>query len=959
MLVCSLPARAQDELAKVMNFRIAAQPLPAALIAFSEQSSVQVMTDGRNLTELASPGVVGRMPVEAALQTLLKGTHLGYARIGHSTVAITEPSEPASMSSTEQPASSDTAQESSGDATAGASNYGEIVVVGSRLSKSAKDSAVPVNVYSREKIDRSGASSVADFLNTLPEVSVQTTTTGNIQQFAGASTVQLRGLPSGTTLVLINGRRLQSSTGSVAGHQGFFDLNSLPVAAIDRIEVLPTGSSAIYGGDALGGVVNIVLKKGYDGLALDARYGATGDGRYNETQYSLYTGRHGDDWSVSALATYGKSSELSGNERKLTSSADYTKYGGLDYRTKYGNPGDVCTQDGSNLTGLGVPCAGIPAGPGIGLSPTDFSTSLNLQSSNAFGSIMSPGEHFGAYIEGSFRLSPGIEMFAEVLYSHTDLNAYFARKTAVVNIADDNPINPFGQDVAVQYTFYSTPRRCYCSTSDFFRPLIGFRGTFAEHWSWELAGWTSRDWEHVPDNYGFTNSDAINAAVAEGSFNPFTNDAAVPRDVIGGFFDPQSQKMRGASDSVNAFVRGPLFDLPAGAIEAVVGGEYQHDRLAWDVEQQTQFNIQRESEAAFVETRIPILSDPMRRGTQEVLTAQAALRYDRYSDFGSRSSPQFGLEYRPISSLLLRTSYGSAFKPPSLYNSHGPKVSYSGIEIQDPLRGNETETIDITYGGNPELRPETGWSRNFGIVWSPESVRGLDVSISAWSLHLKNGFTQPQYTYYLANEATLSSHVVRADPEPGDPYGVGVITELLDTYLNFGHINEDGVDFSTNWKLVTSAGIFTPSLALTETYHYDFQSTPDAPSQNAVSQANSSSSYAPRWKGTVALGWSKDALSAGIDGRYIGAYDDVTDLRADPRSLGNFWYVDLNGRFEVGRVLFPDSRLLAKAYVSAGVRNLLDKKPEYSDFNSGYYGYDSNEYDIIGRYLWAQVGVSL
>ena len=977
LAAASNAALAQDGagLQRAVNVDVAPQKMSTALIELSKQAGIQLMMPGATLDKVNTSGVHGHMTLGDALGKLLEGTDLGVRESGPNTYTVTQRVSSRDDAGSTLLAQADIGQTSDGDPAAEQpvkqegkkSRSGQAVelqaVVGSRIPQSAKDSAVPVNVYSKQKIDESGATSIADFLNTLPQVSVQNTTTGDNQQFAGATTVQLRGLPAGTTLVLLNGRRVESSTGMVAGHQGFFDLSSIPLGAIERIEVMPSGSSAIYGGDALGGVVNIVLKHDFHGVEASARYGGTDDGKYNDTQYTFAAGLGGEAWDISAIATYSENSELSGSERPLTDTSDYTPYGGIDTRSSYYFPGNICTSDGSNLNGLNSPCAAIPKGSsGVGLTPADFAGTAgvtNKISTNPYVATLAPSHKVGVLLQGDYRFGPWLQVFAEALYNNVDSNAYLAPPPVTFTVSASSPNNPFGQDLTDNYRFATLPRKCYCEDTNFFRPLLGLRGAINENWNWEVAGWTSRDFDDVPMTLGVTNTAALETAIDNGSFNPFQDGPGASRSVLNSFFSTQRSTMQGGANSVNGFVRGKLFDIAAGPVQAVIGGEYERDTLRWNSTEGsiTVFSMHRESEAGFLELRVPIIGDHSRPGAADILAIQGALRYDRYSDFGGRSSPETGLEFRPVPSVLMRASYSTAFKPATLMDLYNPGVTYSGLDINDPKRGGESSSVDVTYAGNPDLSPETGWSRNLGVVWSPESLKGLDVSLTNWVIRIKNGFTQPSPLLFLNEEDKYPGHVIRGPVPPGDPYGAGPVTDVVDTYVNFGSIDEAGMDFNLNWRIATPAGEFTPTLAVTEVYRYSYASTVGAPPTSALARANDDANYTPRWKGTVAIQWKRGPLQAGVDGRYVGWYRDVTDVTANPRGLGNFWYMDLNGRYDFGKQFFAANRYLAKSYLSFGIRNLLDQSPKYADYGYGYDGYDPNEYDIEGRYLWVQAGM--
>ena len=994
---------AQASMRRPMN--IPAQNLSTALQTFARERQLQIVFASDEVNTHRTAGAVGELTDAEVLTRLLNGTGLSYRFLDDKTITVVPTSAapvpgqnaPTVSPSPQKPTTDGSSSEDThapsfwerlrlAQATEGSIGNGgsrstaastdesargtvqkyddlEEVVVASRLPGAAKESAVPVEVYERKRITRSGAATVVDFLNTLPEVSVQTTTTGQYQQPNGATTVQLRGLPTGTTLVMLNGRRVQGSGAS--GSENFFDLNSIPVAAIERIEVLPTGSSAVYGGDALGGIVNIVLRKGFEGIELSSRYGSTSDGAYDEHQFSLAGGWRGDRWSGSVVAMYTKNGELKGSERPFLDNQDYRAYGGLDNRYPYANPGNVCAASGT-LNGLGTRCAIVPTGStGVGLTPASFAATAgqtSLTSLSSYYSFLAPAEKYGAFAASTFKLTDKTEVFAELMYNHLSMQLYVYPLLTILDVPASAPTNPFGQEVTVGYVFEGIDRICgQCQTTDFVRPLLGVRGSVGDKWQWEAAAWESKDSARV--NIGFTAPDtaAINAAVASGALNPFIDGPGGSYDLQNTFLVPNPVKRKGTLQAGQAFIRGPIADLWAGSLGAVVGVEYQKNRLQFIDDgggPTANFDPERTVSAVFTELKLPLWGGGARRGGADALAVQVAARYDDYSDFGSRSSFGSGLEYRPTDTMLIRASYSTAFKPPTLYQLHAPTSSFIGL-VHDPMRGGEDAAPINSYGGNPDLQAETGWSSNFGIVWSPDVTPNLDLSATQWNMNLDKGFVQVGANVILSAPELFPGRVVRAPVEPGDPYGVGKLVSIDQSFANFGSAKESGVDFAANWRKTTAIGEFAPSLTATYVYKYDFEFTPGAGAANAVSQANEQASYAPRWKGVAALNWSLAETSVGVTGRYTGPYRDVESIRADPKQLGDFWYVDVNASAEIGRFFNLESRFGTKLTLTAGVRNLLGKMPEYSDSGLGFSGYDPNIYDLVGRYWWTQIALSL
>ncbi|HMH28620.1 MAG TPA: TonB-dependent receptor plug domain-containing protein, partial [Steroidobacteraceae bacterium] len=334
------------------DLNIPSEDLTASLQSFAIASHHKLLYKAELTAGKISRALKGHFTAQEAMEALLSGTGLSYEITGSSVVLIkdqtgaktselreegTPYSPPApSQSRGRHPillaqvdqgkTASDVPVDKSDDQARKkkTKSLEEIVVTGSRLSEKAKDTAQPVNIYTRQAIDQTGVTSVADFLNTLPDAS--TASAGTVNTFAGGQSVQLHGLPSGTTLVLVNGRRIGAS-----GTQAFgdvFDLNNIPLAAVDRIEVVPTGSSAVYGSDAIAGVVNIILKKDIEGVAVDARYGGAIGTR--DSAISASAGHRWDAFDASVILSFDRKDELLGSDRAITKSSNYTPFGGPD-----------------------------------------------------------------------------------------------------------------------------------------------------------------------------------------------------------------------------------------------------------------------------------------------------------------------------------------------------------------------------------------------------------------------------------------------------------------------------------------------------------------------------------------------------------------------------------------------------------------------------------------------------
>ncbi len=819
----------------------------------------------------------------------------------------------------------------------------QVVVTGTRLSQAAEQTAQDVRTYDRARLERSGQTTVADFLATVPEASLN-----SLESTFLATSVRLRGTREGSTLILINGRRTQAVTGSAAPF-GFFDLNTIPMAMVDHIDVLPSGSSAIYGGEALAGVVNIVLRADFDGAEASLSY--EGAKSTDKKTFILGAGTRGESLHLSFMGTYTERSALLGRDRAITASPDYRRFGGPNLGTPpFGAPANVSSPDGSSkLPGLGSSFAAVPVGSsGIGLQPSDFIATAGTRNTGSFTSYQSlvpDSREGGVFISADYRLASDAHLFAEVLASHYEIDVASTPPFLLqADVPASNAFNPFGAPVRVSGVVQGAENLAAIHLrDDFVRPLVGARGKLGG-WEWEASALASRD-RGSNVTTGQPDTPALTAALASSdpgaALNPFVDGPMASPDLLASIYSGATRvDFKAEATLLNAFVRGPAMQLPGGPLATVVGAEYEKDSMARG------FEADRTAKAAFAELRAPLLagSNPA-GGRRELLTVVGAARSDHYSDFGSKATWEAGIEFRPRESLLLRGTHGTAFKPPTLYNLAAPPRT-GPTPITDPQRGGESVVVQAITGGNPDLRPTTGDSSTLGLVWSPKAFGGLDLSLTAWTLRIANAISLPSPQYIVGNESLYPGRVVRAPSVGGQP---GQLLSIDYSYVNFGSMREQGVDLGADWRLVTSAGTFTPAIAGTWMTKFNGASTPGGPDVQRLSRANADGMFAPRLKATASLGWRPgDAFNASVSGRYVGRYVDYTP----PRTLGNFWYLDAAVDFAVGRLWGTERGITRRLTVQVGGTNLANKLPPYA---THFRGYDVYNYDLVGRTLFVRL----
>jgi len=995
-LSAPLPAAAQE----VHAFNVVAADPASAIRAFGVQAGLQILASADDLKGKKFNSVSGNISTEQALTSLLAGTGLDHRYVGDRAVALVSQNAtgdtppPARVSGSvarsaadpsgdsvliaqvdEKPKAkaSDKDQQTVKNAEKAAekpAQLEEVVVTGSRIPLLGGQGPQDVKIYTREQIDQSGQTSIADFVNTLPDVSIAFTESG--QQIAyGITTVTLHGLPLGTTLVLINGRRVETSGAAGTNAVDAFDLNSIPLAAVERIEVLSEGSSAVYGSDAIAGVVNIVLKSNFSGLEVNAKYGgATGT---DEWDTSLAWGeRWGDVAAISLLGTFQDRSELLGLDRSITSNNNYTPFGGPNSQATSCNPGNIFTLDGSNLPGTQSPFAGVAPNAQGNPAQTGFKGTpgvLNQCSTGGYNSYIPATRREGMLAQASYSVSPNVELFTELLFSDVLETLQSAPPALVGFPAFDfseftapasNPYNPFGETVGISLLLTELGATQSTLETRFFRPLVGVRGHFLENWEWETAAWDSEDWSefrstNTPNSTAIQN--ALNSTNPATALNPFVAGAHGSPQFLQSLVFEENQNFVGQTLSANAFLRGRIFKLPAGPVRVVLGGEYERDRLYWNNLNNLTFgapgsaDFQRRHYASFVEAQIPILASGARpEGADTLLAATLAGRYDRYDEFGGKATPQAGIEWRPVDSLLIRGTYGRSFKAPSLYDLYSPVASFQTFVV-DPRLNNATEFITENLGGNPNVKPENGVSRTLGFVYSGKAIPDLRFSVTYWSLLLHDAINLLTVQTIVANENLFPNLVVRAPGQNGEP---GPITEVNPTYINFGDYDVRGLDYQLSYRYRTAIGDWLPSLSATQTYHYTQALTPNTAPIEVVGEAQDTGNFSPRWKGMAAISWSWKEYLASVNARYIGQYLDYQDFPTT-RMLGNEWFFDSSFRYQIsGAQHSPYAP--RNFYVQIGGVNVLNKLPRYSNFAFGTIGYDPAESDIRGRFIYAQIG---
>ena len=837
-----------------------------------------------------------------------------------------------------------------------ASTLAAVRVTGSNIKRADTEAANPVQVIGREQLDATGKASVADVLRSISantgNAANETTNNG---WASGSAGIGLRGLSQKNTLVLLNGRRL-ANYGFPAGglSDTFVNLNALPLVAVERIEVLKDGASAVYGSDAVAGVVNIITRQGFEGAEIGGSVGTADQGGLDEHKVKFVGGLgdlESDGYNILVSLEGYNRDRLDQDERDLTRSGIYSDQPGGRWNgwsakgARYlvnGTSVPMLDANGQCPEGTtrvaSAPIDGL-AGDTCGFNQAPFTT------------LIPSTKRWQAYVNGTFKLNDNVEAFGEVLYSEVKgvswfgSSPYFTLESGRFALNADsglaepvssslpagNPYNPYGRAVPIEYTFFNLGGTVKTNRSQSYRGLVGLRGSTAR-WDWEVGAFGARSSERETVSGGFANRWALADALATGSYN-LLNPSATPQGVLDAIniatLRPAESKLQG----LDAKVSGTLGRTWAGDIGFASGVEWRREKLdsnnPWQIDAGLQVRPaiaevhgERTVTAAYAEANIPLAS---------TLELSVAARADHYDDFGDAFSPKLGLRWQPLDSLLVRASASKGFRAPSLSeNSDSTSIAYgSVVDPFDPdLAGSRQNPTFFTVG-NTELKPERTRSYNLGIVLSPWSTTNL--SVDYYRIELEN-LVGTNNTQTLVTE-NVPGAVLRDER--------GKLLAVYNRYQNLTDLKTSGVDVELRQRLPTGRlGEFTLTTGFTHVRDYRRPAVTGGP---LVDYAGSNlGATLPRNKATTTLDWAQGDWRAALTWYYTGGYDQRTAAaRTVQQRVDSYSQFDLYAAYTG----FQQLTLYAK------VQNLGDEAPPYDASFPGIRApYDFSQYDLRGRY---------
>ena len=875
-----------------------------------------------------------------------------------------------------------------------ATNLDRITVTGSNIPRTNTETPSPVQVVTRQEIDRTGKTTVAEYLQTLTADGAGSIPKSFGNGFAGGGAgISLRGLGAGSTLVLLNGRRMATYGLADDGQKVFTDLSTIPLDAVERVEVLKDGASAIYGSDAIAGVVNIILRSDFQGAILRGSYGASGDGDGDAKKATLTAGTGdlaSDGWNAFFSLDVGKTDAIKISDRrnrKWIGTGDIRRWGYAASDAQFiggaflsgGTAGGV-GPNGSVFDNTGhlvaLPgCAGLTTIPG----QTDATAQAQGCLWDPAGQYrdLSPEEKYvNVFGRASFAFGEGGEVYTEIGYSKKEtifsntpsgVSGGWGYPGGPVNansgpgatmLYAGHPDNPLPYAARLRYSAWDVGPRVTDNTNEFNRFLVGVKGNWGE-WSYDTA-YLHSGTDLVNKRTGFLNYDAVrcvlgNPACPYGTWRIGDNASLTPQSVYDAISPTISARAKSSLDMFDFTVSRSLMDLKGGPLGLALGTEWRKTSNSLTPQTFTDkgqiiglgysaYDGTQNVYAGYVELSAPVL---------EQLELSAALRYDKYESGEGKATPKLGVKWNPADWIALRASYAEGFRAPNpAENGDGGLAAFSNA--RDPVRcaidpANEctARSVAIITRPNKDLKPEESKSYSVGIVLQPTSTTSL--TVDAWEIKRTNEIAQGSTA-----DAIAAGNVLRDSNNIGGVANSGTILAVNTAYVNANSSRVRGIDTDIRQTFDIGPGQLEMDLQWSHVLKFertegdttvDYVGTHgNCDVTNCIGTPKDRINFGTTWKQGP---WSVSGVVNYVSslenkdrrgGDYLAFYEDGSPVE----KVSSFTTFDLSGRWN----------LTEKFELNASVQNLFDRIAPLDPSTYGGVNYNPLHFSgAIGRYF--------
>lgn len=885
-----------------------------------------------------------------------------------------------------------------------------VEITGSSIRRIDAESALPVQVIKREQIERTGATTITDLLQKLPAVQGSFGESGAVGGTGGFSSVSLHNVGDTRTLVLLNGHRLAMWGGQLlTGFGAGVDLNSIPVSAIERIEVLTDGASALYGSDAIAGVVNFITRRNVQEGDVTLGYSAPKGGA-RETRISASKGfgsMETDGFNVMLTVSHDERTQLNATDRNFGNTGKiFFGYGGKSYRIQQFSaspiPANVLDDQGQLvnprlLQGQGCPEKTFrvtePYNDGSGLVDDycgfDFVGELEIY----------PIRKRDVLLTSVNKKVGDQDLFVDLLYSKTKQISRIAPVPGAISIPAGSALHnqyllPLGitQDTLAFYRLYDLGKRENTDEAKFYDIALGSKGSL---FGWDYnATYTHSQSDARTSISGYPGALAVRRLRASGTLDPFVgpgqqtqpaNDAIAAANYKG-YWDGGVSKL----DTVAVRGSRELTALPAGPLMLGAGVNYNIEKfqskpslfaqkkLADPVTGQlcdesigilcdARFGDEADTKAYSADRKSYGLFGELVIPATKTLEFTTSLRYDHYSDFGNATTAKGSFRWNPSRELLVRGSIGTGFHAPTVPQVNAQPQPF-GV-TSSPYRCSTNPALqtiaaslgancqpgnrqyDLLASGNPDLQPEKSRQATIGIRFEPNNQVSLGADL--WHVQIRDSFGQINEAEVFANPALYPAN-----------WGTKKDTGTQTVYLAFISPNQNqgkffstGIDFDATGRTKTFLGDLTSNMQLTYMVRETQQTLKNGPYYSAIGNNAELGSVTFRWQGkwmnTIQMGNWAHTFAVNFKSGYMDAETTVEVLDANGNVTGT---EDL--RLPVKRSATLDWQTqwtpTKSIALTVGLLNVFDTKPPLSISSGGLnrgqqFGFDDRYYDSRGR----------
>ena len=891
----------------------------------------------------------------------------------------------------------------------------EVLVTGSRIARADLEGANPVTVINREQILRNGSPTIGEILQNLPSSAGGAVNTSVNNGGSGAVRFSLRGLGTGRTLVLINGKR---AVASGLGANSSVDLNNIPSAIIERVEVLKDGASAVYGSDAVAGVVNIITRTDFEGAEWTSEFGQTSESDGDQTKHEFTLGTSTEKGNFVVSGYWAEQEPIWAGDRSYSKEEiwfhPYWDPSGQASGGSSAPPwGNYAGSDGVRYT----------RGPELSDSWRERDGQTDAYNYAPANYTQTPNERwgfsgFGAYNIGDLGAVKNVKATAEVMYTHrksqrliapeplaplvffgvpapySDLNYY--------NITQ-GPKNAAGETMVIddwRRRMVETGGRDQLHETNTHQISLGLSGEIND-WNWDISAVYGENDANIIDQGYFQLErvgDAVGPTFMDASGNLMCSvdgteasiiDGCVPLNVFGipGTDTEVTAEMlqyasgnyvsitEGGNDMLQtqANISGTLFELPAGAVGMAAGIEHRSVNGFSQPDSLQLLGVSTAGSAlataggysldeVYLELAIPVM---------ESVELSIASRYSDYSTFGSTTNSKVGFRWTVSEELVVRGSMSEAFRAPGVPDLYGGQSS-TFPTVTDPCADNATSfcvtngvpeggyddsgiiQIPSKVGGNINLQPETADSVTFGLVYQPAWADGLAITVDYWKTEIDNAISSNGPQVILDSCANSGANCGLIDRwGAGSPAGQGNIIFIYDLAANVGGVDADGIDLSVSYQMPqTQYGLFGFQFDAAFLGSYDKLLSTGEVIKHAGEFKNNDNGNFPDLKFTLGANWNHGNWSANYTGRFIDEVNE--DLKQ--------WYSVPGESRTVDSQFVHDIQASYKvsdynSTITLGIDNVSDEQPPfaYSGFNDNT---DPRTYDTRGRYMYGRITIT-